>query len=83
MSRLDDAVMRLQAALDVLEACAGERTTGASVEELSLLRSERERMMTRIASLEEEARMLAGVTEDVEHRLDAAISEVRDVLGRN
>ena len=83
MSRLDDAVMRLQAALDVLEACAGERTTGDSPEELSLLRSERERMMTRIASLEEEARMLAGVTEDVEHRLDAAISEVRDVLGRN
>jgi hypothetical protein len=83
MSRLDDAVMRLQAALDTLEACAGERTPTDSVEELSLLRSERERMMARIAALEEEARMLAGVTEDVEHRLDAAISEVRDVLGRN
>ena len=83
MSRLDDAVMRLQAALDALEACAGERATGDSPEELSLLRSERERMMARIAGLEEEARMLAGVTEDVEHRLDAAISEVRDVLGRN
>ena len=83
MSRLDDAVMRLQAALDVLEACAGERTTGDSGEELSVLRSDRERMMARVAALEEEARMLAGVTEDVEHRLDAAISEVRDVLGRN
>jgi hypothetical protein len=88
MSRLDDALTRFSAALDRLEAEAGQRLaraqeTNGSAAELSLLRSEREQLIARIAGLEEESRNLASLTEEVENRLDGAIAEIRDVLGRN
>ena len=88
MSRLDDALARFGAALDRLEASAEERVArireseGAAAE-LSVLKAERERLVARIAGLEEESRNLAGLTEDVEDRLDGAITEIREVLGRN
>jgi hypothetical protein len=46
------------------------------------LSQEREGLLTRIAELEEESRALAGVTEDVEERLDSAVAEIRTALGR-
>jgi len=88
MNRLDDALTRIQAALDRLELRAAERIAwerenADPAAELSLLKAERERLFARIAGLEEEARNLAGLTEEVEDRLDGAISEIREVLGRN
>ena len=47
------------------------------------LKEERARLVARIAGLEAESRNLAGLTEEVEDRLDGAISEIREVLGRN
>jgi hypothetical protein len=87
MGRLDVAVQRFDAALIALEsqteslrhqrdALADSR---AKVAELS---EERDRLLTRIADLEEENRSLAGITEEVETRLDGAIGEIRAALGR-
>ena len=88
MTRLDDALARFSAALERLESCVEEGNaraqTGAdSLSELTLLKAERDRMFTRIAELEEESRALAGLTGVVEDRLDGAIAEIREVLGRN
>jgi hypothetical protein len=88
MSRLDDALGRFGAALDRLEASANARleqadTPGGMGAELSALKDERARLVARIAGLEAESRTLAGLTEEVEDRLDGAISEIREVLGRN
>ena len=88
MTRLDDALARFSAALERLESCVEEGNSrtqagGDSLSELTLLKAERERMFTRIAELEEESRALAGLTGVVEDRLDGAIAEIREVLGRN
>ena len=88
MSRLDDALERFAAALGQLETTLEDRASVAreatdSTAELHLLKAERERLFARIAGLEEESRTLAGLTEEVEDRLDGAIAEIREVLGRN
>ena len=88
MTRLDDALARFSAALDQLEsriedASARAREAADSPVEISLLRAERERMCARIGELEEESRALAGLTGEVEERLDGAIAEIRQVLSRN
>ena len=87
MKRLEAAVARLNAALDKLETSADERLSSvrsdSSATELSLLKEERERLIARIAALEEETRTLAGLTEEVEDRLEGAIAEIRGVLARN
>ena len=88
MSRLDDALGRFGAALDRLEASANARLeqadmAGGGGAELSALKDERARLVARIAVLEAESRTLAGLTEEVEDRLDGAISEIREVLGHN
>ena len=87
MTKLESAVARLNAALDKLEGSAGQRLSlprsDSSVAELTLLKAERERLLARISALEEETRALAGLTEEVEVRLDGAIAEIRDVLARN
>jgi len=87
LSRLDVAVQRFNDALGALE----ERTKmlrGLSDEaadaqaKLVELAAERERLLARIAELEEENRALASTTEEVETRLDGAIGEIRTALGR-
>jgi cell division protein FtsB len=88
MSRLDAALARFSAVLDRLDSAAAERLvrTRNSVgleAEFRILTEERDRLAARVASLEEEARALAGITEEVEDRLDGAIAEIREVLGRN
>ena len=88
MSRLDAALTRFSAALDRLDLAAQAGLVraheSAGVEaELRIATEERDRLAARVATLEEEARVLAGLTEEVEDRLDGAIAEIREVLGRN
>jgi len=88
MTKLDDAKARLFAALEMLEHSVERQGKTAwqsanSMAELALLKSERERLFARIAALEDESRTLAGLTEEVEGRLDGAIAEIREVLGQN
>jgi predicted nucleic acid-binding Zn-ribbon protein len=88
MKRLDTAMARFTSALETLETSVGERLAEAreamnSMTELAILKAERERLYARIAALEEDSRLLAGLTEEVEDRLDGAIAEIREVLGQN
>jgi hypothetical protein len=88
MNRLESALARFSTAVETLESTVKERLAGgrdpeSALTEVSLLKFERERLVARIAALEEESRLLAGLTGEVEDRLDGAIAEIRDVLGRN
>jgi hypothetical protein len=88
MDRLEAAATRLSTALTKLEDGAEARLrvlreTVSSAAEVELLQAERERLRARVAALEEESRALAGLTEEVEDRLDGAIAEIREVLGHN
>ena len=84
MSTLDAALARFSQALTRLEKAAEEKLARANGHaELDGLKDERDRLLARVAVLEEEARSLAGLTEEVEDRLDGAITEIREVLGRN
>jgi hypothetical protein len=87
MATLEAATTRLMAALDRLEqlgealAQVREESQRRAVE-VSRLTQERETLLARIAELEEENRSLAGITEEVEGRLDGAIAEIRTALAR-
>ena len=88
MSRLSDALARVAAALERLEAHAENRIALCrdaqnSATELSVLESERKKLIARIAELENKTHTLARLTEEVEDRLDRAIAEIRGVLARN
>jgi hypothetical protein len=88
MKRLDLALARFIATLENLETGAAERLSaaaesGKTAAEAARVEAERDRLLARIGSLEEDSRFLAGLTEEVENRLDGAISEIREVLGRN
>jgi chromosome segregation ATPase len=88
MSRLDDARERFAAALDRLDEAvearlAQTKAPAGLTAELGALKEERARLVARIAGLEAESRNLAGLTEEVEDRLDTTIAEIREVLGRN
>ena len=87
-SRLDAALARFSEALTRLDVAAGHGLScvGRASEteaELHIIREERDNLVTRVASLEEEVRSLAGLTEEAEDRLEGAIAEIREVLGRN
>ena len=43
---------------------------------------ERDRLLARIAELEEEQQALTEISEEIETRLDGAIGEIRSALGR-
>jgi chromosome segregation ATPase len=87
MAELDQMAAQLTAALDRLEslvlplaeAKARALETAAEIENL---RHEREQLLARIAELEDEARAITGVTDEVEGRLDEAITEIRAALAR-
>jgi Domain of unknown function (DUF4164) len=88
VERLETAMARLWQALEALEEAAdarlrSARETVSTAAEVELLQAERARLSARVAILEEESRHLAGLTEEVEDRLDGAIAEIREVLGRN
>ena len=87
MSRLELALERLNSALDLLEGNAetffsrrDQFTPGGA--KFLALEEERDQLIGRIAELEDESRALAGLTEEVEDRLDGAIAEIRTALGR-
>ena len=88
MTKLAEAERRFATALDTLNKAVGEAqgspSPGARLKtELSALKSEREVLLSRITALEDEAKLLAGLTEEVEDRLDDAIAEIRQVLAHN
>jgi len=87
VSRLDVAAERFRKALESLEKASsplmGARQAAKQSEsQMSALAEERERLLARIAELEEEAQALSGLTEEVEDRLDGAIADIRTALGR-
>lgn len=87
MSRLEVAAERLAKALDALEQAAlplvrARDSATHSEDETARLKAEREQLLARVAELEEDARALSGLTEEVEGRLDGAIAEIRTALGR-
>ncbi len=87
MSRLDLASDRLKTALEGLERALAARghddsPAGHLQDRVAELEAERERLQEKIAMLEEELAAQAGLTEEVESRLDGAIGEVRAALGR-
>jgi hypothetical protein len=88
MNRLEAAKARLSAALDAMESrvnerLAEQRESANAGAEAALLRGERDRLIARIAALEEESRELAGLTGEIEERLDGAIAELREALARH
>jgi len=87
MTRLDAAKSEFSEALEVLArtvAPLAEARVRAEKDaaEIAALKRERDQLLARIAELEEEGRALAGITQEVEDRLDGAISEIRTALGR-
>ena len=80
MSRLEVAAERLAKALEALEQATLSKAPDSKA--VAGLKSDRERLIARVAELEEEARSLSGLTEEVEGRLDGAIAEIRAALGR-
>lgn len=87
MSRLELAQKRFRAALDTLENAAdsvGENLDSAAraSDRFAQADAERERLLARVAELEEQLAALSGITQDVENRLDGAIGEIRAALAR-
>lgn len=87
MSRLELTQKRLTQALESLEEAvelAVRRGKAASAAEarVASLDGERERLLARIAELEDELAALSSVTQEVEGRLDGAIGEIRAALAR-
>jgi len=87
MSKLEEAVARLNASLDALEKIAAPLAETAArdqhkSQQLTELTEERQQLLARLASLEEDARALASTNEQIEIRLDTAIGEIHAALGR-
>ena len=87
MDRLKIAAERLTSALNALEETlvplAKARDDAQDVRaRLAAANEERDGLLGRIAELEEESRVLADISEEVENRLDGAIAEIRTALGR-
>lgn len=87
MGQFDQLAAQLTAALDGLEKAAlplaqAKARIAQDAAELAALRDERNRLLARIAELEAEAQTLSGVTDEVEARLDDAITEIRAALAR-
>jgi hypothetical protein len=85
MSRLNTALARFNAALEQAESGLASLSNGHAERngEIARLHQERDRLLARVAALEEEASSLAGVTQTVEARLDGAIAEIRTALSRS
>jgi chromosome segregation ATPase len=87
MSRLELTQKRLTQALESLEKAAElaaqrGKTASTAQARAASLDGERERLLARIAELEEELAALSSVTQEVEGRLDGAIGEIRAALAR-
>jgi hypothetical protein len=87
MSRLEQAQKRLTDALEKLEKAAElaakrGKTAAHAEARVGALDGERERLLGRIAELEDELAVLSTMTLEVEGRLDGAIGEIRAALAR-
>jgi chromosome segregation ATPase len=87
MSRLELASDRLKTALDSLDRGlnarpAGDAGTANLQGRVAELEAERERLLEKLAALEEDMAALSGANEEVENRLDGAIGEIRAALAR-
>ena len=83
MSRLDLAEKRLAEALETLEKAAQTAIARAQHQSgAEAFAQERERLLTRITQLEDELSALGSASQEVEGRLDGAISEIRAALAR-
>ena len=83
MSRLDLAEKRLAQALEKLEKAAETAAKrGQDQPGVEAMVEERERLLTRIAQLEEELAALGSASQEVEGRLEGAIGEIRAALAR-
>ena len=87
MSRLDAATGRFNAALEALAKTASPLAQSRdSIDEVAMrlatVTEERDRLLARVAELEEESRSLSSLNHEVEGRLDGAIQEIRAALGR-
>jgi HAMP domain-containing protein len=80
MTGLDMAATRLTQALDKLETIAQPLAEARARADRDA--AEITRLQARVAELEDEARSLAGLAEEVDGRLDGAIAEIRTALGR-
>lgn len=88
MSQLEDAKAGLVGAMDRLEAALmplGEarKRHARDAAEIASLSQEREILLARIATLEEENRLLASLTEDVEERVDQAVADINAALAQS
>lgn len=88
MTRLETAAARFAAALQQIEASGApllraHAEMARAADRITELSAERDRLLARIAELEDETRSLSGLTQDVQGRLDGAIAEIRAALGRN
>jgi chromosome segregation ATPase len=87
VSRLDVATERLRNAIDSVESSTqvvteSRKKAKDSDARIGALAEERERLLERIAALEQEIQALSGLTEEAEDRVDGAIAEIRAALGR-
>jgi len=87
MGKLEIAAERLTNALNALETklvplADAHDALSDTESRLAVMSEERERLLARIAELEEDARALSDISEEVENRLDGAIAEIRTALGR-
>jgi hypothetical protein len=87
MAQLDRMAVQLNAALDRLAGAAAPLVEARAraikdKAEIEKLKQERDRLLARVALLENEAKELSGVTDQVEGRLDTAIAEIRAALAR-
>jgi chromosome segregation ATPase len=92
MSQLDLAEERLAQALEKLEKAIETRAQRETVADVpavpdlqptvDAMAEERERLLARIAQLEEELAAVSSASQEVEGRLDGAIGEIRAALAR-
>jgi len=83
MSRLDLAEKRLAQTLEKLEKAAKTAAKrGQDQPGIEVMAEERERLLARIAQLEEELAALSSASQEVEGKLDGAIGEIRAALAR-
>jgi hypothetical protein len=83
MTRLELAAERFRAALERLENTPIPVSTAEVAENparVAELERERDRLLARIAVLEEEMAALTSIASEVEERLDGAIGEFRSAL---
>ena len=87
MAQIDLIAAQLTAALDRLEEAVqplreARLRDAEQLAEIAALKEERVQLLARIAELEDDARNLGAITNDVEGRLDSAISDIRAALAR-